>query len=91
MIGPDQDRPRIGQWVILKSGQHAEVLSVTRSGDALRSKSEVEVLLIGPVMSAELGADWMNRYYEATIQHGGGTGKIEIVTPRDVAEVYEPE
>lgn len=83
------ERPRIGQRVELHSGHHGEVLAVVKSVDALRAKTEAEVLILGASMTAAIGMDWMNRYYEATVQLD--SGKIEIVTPREVARAYDPE
>lgn len=82
-------RPRIGQFVVLRSGARGEVLSVAKSVDALRAKSEAEIMILAPDMMATMGADWMDRYYEATVQLTNST--ILVVTPRDVASAYDPE
>lgn len=77
--------PRIGQNVKLRSGAVAEVLSVARGIDALRSKTEIEILMLGPSMQSAIGSNWMNLYYEATVQLQNMA--LLIVTPRDVVEV----
>ncbi len=82
-------RPQIGQRVVTKAGIHGEVLAVVKAADALRAKTEIQILVLGPSMMASLGSDWMQRYYEATVQLDNG--KLEVLTPRDVAEVYEPD
>ncbi len=83
------ERPRIGQWVVTKAGIHGEVLAVAKASDALRAKTEVQLILLGPSMMAAIGADWMQSYYEATVQLDNG--KLEVLTPRDVARIYEPD
>lgn len=67
----------------LKSGREADVLTVIRGVDVLRSKTELQILELGPTMMAAIGADWMNLYYEATVQllHNS---QVITVTPRDV-------
>jgi len=77
--------PRIGNSVLLKSGHTVEVLTVIRGADALRSKTEFEILMLGPTMQAAVGSDWMNLYYEATVQYENE--KIAVVTPREVKSI----
>lgn len=79
--------PRVGQGVKLRSGAVAEVLSVARGIDALRSKTEIEILVLGPTMQAAIGANWMNLYYEATVQLPSMA--LLVVTPREVVEVVD--
>lgn len=82
-------RPRIGQWVETKGGVHGEVLAVTKGADALRAKTELQILVLGPSMMAAIGSDWMRLYYEATVQLDNG--RLEVLTPRDVARIYEKD
>ena len=89
---PSSDRkipwPRIGQNVTLKSGAKGHVISIARGADALRARTEVEILILSASMQTELGANWMNLYYEATIVREPND-VIEVVTPREVASVSD--
>jgi len=79
--------PRVGQSVRLKSGVVGEVVTILRGVDALRSKNEMEILMLGPSMQIAVGANWMNLYYEATIQLHDYA--LMIVTPREVIEAFD--
>jgi hypothetical protein len=82
-------RPEVGQRLVLKNGHEGEILMILRAADALRHKTEVELLVLGPVMQAELGADWMSHYYEASVQLDNA--RFVTVTPRDVRSVHDPD
>lgn len=85
-IGP----PRVGQIVVLKDGRRGEVATVLRGADALRTKREVEMLLLTASMRAEMGAGWANLYYEATVLIEDTAPIIVTVTPNKVAAVEDP-
>jgi len=82
--------PRIGQNVHLKSGATGHVISIARGADALRGRTDVEILMLGVTMQTELGANWMNDYYEATIVKDKDDA-IEVVTPKEVQSVTDQD
>jgi hypothetical protein len=79
--------PRVGQKILTRHGKIGDVVVVLRGVEALRPKTEIQILELVPSMMASLGSDWMNRYYEATIQLP--TMEMVIVTPRDVDSILD--
>lgn len=77
----------MGQGVRTRHGKIGDVVVVLRGVEALRPKTEVQILELGPSMMASLGTNWMNLYYEATIQLPNM--EMVVVTPRDVEEILE--
>jgi len=62
-----------------------QVLTVLRGVEALRGKTDVEVLVLAAEMQTLVGADWSGLYYEATVQLVSDA--LLLVTPMDVVEV----
>ena len=79
-------RPRVGQVVILKNGRRAEVISVLPGRDAIKQKSEMDVLVMTTRLQAIFGQQWLESYYEATVYQGSD---MLVVTPIDVESVID--
>lgn len=79
-------RPRVGQYVILRSGKVGEVVTVRKARDVLRGMNEVEAMLLGPKSQALYGVGWMDVYYEADVRIGHDLRKV---TPSDVERILD--
>lgn len=83
-------RPRVGQQVRTRSGRVGEVITVAKARDIIRSKSEVEAMMMAPRLQASFGKHWLDVYYEADVVFSGRLG-IQRVSALDVEEVLEPD
>jgi len=81
-------RPHIGQSVKLKNGKIAEVVTVTKARDVLKSMTEMHAMLLGPKCQALYGMHWLDIYYEAVVMVPG-TMMQQTITPVDVEEIVE--
>lgn len=88
-LGDMWPRPRVGQFVKLrKNGTLAEVIIVTKARDVLKSKTELQALLLGPKCQALYGVQWLDVYYEAIVRIPGTASQF-TVTPVDIDGIVD--
>jgi hypothetical protein len=79
----------VGQVVKLRNGKKGQVITVLKARDVLKTKTDVEALLLGPQCQARFGEHWLDIYYEADVLFPGKV-TLSKVSTMDVVEILDP-